>query len=323
MILDNKCQYAVPVYDFDNIQNVANENISFMINDQLFFEVLMMEIRGKTISYSTHKKKEEEKEEKSLIKEIKELEANNNLDQSRIPLLENKRERLKELRNKKLNGMIVRSRINWIQHGEKPSHYFCNLEKRNFINRSMCFLEKTDGELVFDKKEIVEMTKEFYGNLYNHREVNNVDLETVINNTPKLSEDEKISLEGPITYAEAHGALRCMKNNKSPGSDGFTCEFFKFFFQDIGDFLVRSLNYSFQNGQMSVTQKQGVITCIPKEGKPKHFLKNWRPISLLNTAYKIASACIANRIKLILPKLIHSDQKGFMKHRYIGENTHR
>lgn len=69
-----------------------------------------------------------------------------------------------------------------------------------------------------------------------------------------------------------------------------------------------------------MTQRQGIITCVPKEGKPKHLIKNWRPISLLNTAYKIASACIANRIKRVLPKLIHTDQRGFMKGRYIGEN---
>ena len=71
---------------------------------------------------------------------------------------------------------------------------------------------------------------------------------------------------------------------------------------------------------MSVTQRQGVITCIPKEGKDKRFLKNWRPITLLNTVYKIASSCISERIKLVLPSIIHSDQKGFMKGRNIGEN---
>ena len=58
----------------------------------------------------------------------------------------------------------------------------------------------------------------------------------------------------------------------------------------------------------------------PKEGKHRHLLKNWRPISLLYTAYKIASASIANRLTLMLPKIIHSDQKGFMKGRYIGED---
>ena len=92
------------------------------------------------------------------------------------------------------------------------------------------------------------------------------------------------------------------------------------FFRDIGTFLVRSINYGFQNEETSVTPKQGIVTCIPKEGKPKNLLTNWCPISLLNTAYQIASAGIANRLKLMLSKIIHSDQKGFMKGRYFGEN---
>lgn len=71
---------------------------------------------------------------------------------------------------------------------------------------------------------------------------------------------------------------------------------------------------------MSVTQRQGVITCIPKEGKSKEFLKNWRPITLLNSTYKLASSCIAERIKSVLSHLISTDQTGFIPGRYIGEN---
>ena len=85
-------------------------------------------------------------------------------------------------------------------------------------------------------------------------------------------------------------------------------------------FLLRSINCGFEKGEISITQKQGVITCIPKEGKDKSFLKNWRPITLLNIPYKTASSCIAQRLKSVLPKLIHENQKGFLKERFIGEN---
>ena len=71
---------------------------------------------------------------------------------------------------------------------------------------------------------------------------------------------------------------------------------------------------------MSIIQRRGVITCIPKENKPRRFLKNWRPITLLNTVYKIASACIAERFKSALPKIIGEEQKGFLTGRDIGEN---
>ena len=55
--------------------------------------------------------------------------------------------------------------------------------------------------------------------------------------------------------------------------------------------------------------------------KPREYLKNWRPISLLNNSYKLLSSCLANRLKQILAKLIHENQKGFLSGRYIGENT--
>ena len=85
----------------------------------------------------------------------------------------------------------------------------------------------------------------------------------------------------------------------------------------MGVFLVRSLNY----GNLSGTQKQGVISILPKSDKAREYLKNWRPISLLNVSYKIASSCIANRIKQVLGYLIHDNQKGFLQGRFIGENT--
>ena len=49
-------------------------------------------------------------------------------------------------------------------------------------------------------------------------------------------------------------------------------------------------------------------------------LSNWRPITLLNVDYKILARAIAKRIEPKLPKLVHSDQTGFVKGRYIGQN---
>ena len=72
-------------------------------------------------------------------------------------------------------------------------------------------------------------------------------------------------LEGIITREEALLVLKNMKNDKSPGADGFTSEFYKFFWRDIGSFLVRSLNFGFQKGELSITQRQGVINIIPKK----------------------------------------------------------
>ena len=66
--------------------------------------------------------------------------------------------------------------------------------------------------------------------------------------------------------------------------------------------------------------RKGLITFLPKEESALRELKNWHPITLLNVDYKIASKAIAKRIEPMLPHLIHADQTGFIKGRYIGEN---
>ena len=84
---------------------------------------------------------------------------------------------------------------------------------------------------------------------------------------------------------------------------------------------MRSLNHAYDIGELSITQKEGILTCIPKDNKPKHLLKNWRPLTLLNTSYKILSGVLSNRLKPNLDKLISKDQTGFISGRYIGDNT--
>ena len=107
--------------------------------------------------------------------------------------------------------------------------------------------------------------------------------------------------------------LKNMKNGKSPGSDGYTAEFYKIFWKDLKPLVCKSINEAFAKGELSITQKQGVITLLPKGDKPREFIKNWRPITLLNVDYKLLSGVLAARIKSVLPDIISDDQKGFLK----------
>ena len=78
---------------------------------------------------------------------------------------------------------------------------------------------------------------------------------------------------------------------------------------------------SFRESEMMISQKRGVITLIPKEDSDLTDLYNWRPITLLNTDYKIASKVITKRIEKVLTHLINPDQTGFITGRYIGQNV--
>ena len=81
-----------------------------------------------------------------------------------------------------------------------------------------------------------------------------------------------------------------------------------------------SLSYSYENENMSISQKQRIITLLPTKNNDIRFLKNCRSISLLNTDYKIMTKCIATRLKNNLIKIINKNQSGFIKGRYIGDN---
>ena len=186
----------------------------------------------------------------------------------------------------------------------------------------MTKLTLNNGEEIYESKDIIKEVKVFYERLYSERQVEDCEILDMAQNIPMLTLKENTLLEGEITLAEASLALKNMIFfYKSPGSDGFAAEFFKFFWLQLGSFIVRSLNDGFRKGELLTTQKEGVIICIPKGDKSKDVIKNWRPISLLNVVYKIGSACNAKRLKSVLPSLINEDQSGFMANRYIGDNT--
>ena len=83
----------------------------------------------------------------------------------------------------------------------------------------------------------------------------------------------------------------------------------------------RSFCASFDKGKLTVNQRRGIISLLPKGNKPRENLKNWRPISLLNVTYKLLSGVIARRLRSVMDVLIHENQRGFISGRFIGENT--
>ena len=169
---------------------------------------------------------------------------------------------------------------------------------------------KTNEQETSDPIEIIRCLKDFYSNLYTRRS-NKTEDECIAYlrriNIPKLTDDERNVCEGKLTKMEIWNALNSMGNNKSPGNDGFSKEFYVCFFQEIHSYLLDALNLSFINGHLSISQRQAMITLIEKKGKDKRFLKNWRPISLINVDAKEDFKSLALRVRKVLNSLIHSD----------------
>ena len=137
----------------------------------------------------------------------------------------------------------------------------------------------------------------------------------------KLTTVDKQKLDEALSENEIATTLKNMKNHKTPGSDGFPAEFYKVFWNKLKTLITSAFTYYFVEGRLSITLRQSLIICLPKGNKPRQYLKNWRPLSMLSVLYKLLSGTLANRLKTKLDKIISHNQSGFIPNRYIGDTT--
>ena len=169
----------------------------------------------------------------------------------------------------------------------------------------------------------MEKLHTFYAKLYENR--NNQNASHWISNLrnkgliPQLPEEDGQILEALILKEELKQNLKKCADNKSPGNDGLTKEFYTYFWDYIIDTYYNSYLESKRIGKLSTSQRQNIITLLEKAGKDKTLIKNWRPISLINLDTKLISKVYANRLKSVMPKLVHANQVAYVKDRFIGE----
>ena len=200
--------------------------------------------------------------------------------------------------------------------------FFLNLEKRNHVKKHIRKL-LINGFLTTDPYRILLEQKHFYEDLFKAKTTDSDhSVKTFLNNLdiPQLSEEQKLSCEVGISTEECKKILETFENNKSPGNDKIPVEFYNCCNLICEPFL-NCVKESFEKEEMSNSQKQAVITLIEKKGKDRSLIENWRPISLANVDTKIVSKVIASRIKNVLPSIMHHDQTGYVKDRYIRETV--
>ena len=324
VIKDVALEYAVPVYNEHYVRDHFT-SIEPMISSRFFFEVLMLTIRRETISFGIRQKKEDQKEVKQLECSISELESKLSVTGSEDirDQLDATKKQLEQLREEKLKGSIVRSRAVWRENAEKPSKYFLTLEKRRYASKRISCIRTTEG-IVNDQRDILKAFKDFFQKRFRESVPDGLENEegkyfSDIALT-KLKATKKQRLESHITLFELGSTLFKMKNGTSPGSDGFTVEFYKFFWAYLKDFFFAMCVESFSCESLPQTLREGIIVLLPKPNKPRDLIKSYRPITLLNVGYKIISGTIANRMKEALEDMIDPCQAAYLKGRYIGNN---
>ena len=180
-----------------------------------------------------------------------------------------------------------------------------------------------DGGKVYNTPEsILTHIHGFYEGLYSEFTTADADMDEFLADTPTHDLGNLTdTLTGPITEKEAFTALRQTQIDKSPGTDGLSYEFYLAHWAVLKGGLVRVYNDSLQKGHLTPTQTQAVITLLPKKGELRD-IRNWRPISLLNTDYKILAKILANRLQQALPRIISPAKACTVKRRQIHHQLH-
>ena len=293
-------------------------------NAQDRWDSIKMIVTAEAQEFCRKKAKENKQVLISLENAIEDMENRISQESSEndVRLLEKTKRDLEDLMALKTKGIIFRAKSRWYNEGEKCTKYFLNLEKSRARAKGMAAILNDTGQLITNPREIIKMQRNFYAGLY--AKDNSIKFSCEFQDkVPQVPQNMCESLNQMISEREVISAIKSMARNKTPGSDGLPIEFYITFWSQIKDFLLDAISEAFHSGRLHDTALEGIVTLIPKKDKDSRYIKNMRPITLLNVDYKIVEKVLADRIKPVLYTIIHENQKAFMKGRHIGINIRK
>ena len=149
-----------------------------------------------------------------------------------------------------------------MEKGERPTKYFFNLEKQNYNRKTITELQTDDNKIVKEEDKILGTIEKFYKDLHSSKiTVSQMNFDEFIEDIeiPMLDNEEKNELEGLFTLEECKKVLETFEDNKSPGKDGFTAEFYKHMFDLVGTDLINSLNQAFEVGDFPFHSEEALL----------------------------------------------------------------
>lgn len=286
-----------------------------------WWDTLKATIRSKSIDFSIQKRRKANSRRGFLTKQL--IRAKHALHSgvaNMASTVENLESDLLSLVSQEAEGAKIRSRTEWFEKGEKPTRYFFRLEQKRADQNSFTSLIDANGVEKFSQQDFETILVDFYSSLFSKDSLDmQVQTELIDDLELSLTDLEREQCEGLFTKEELLSALNSLPTGKSPGSDGFPVEFYSAFWESLGDLLVLVFNERFHLGILTDSQRQALLRLVHKKDAT-NLAKNWRPISLLNSDYKIASKAITIRLKSVMSSIVHQDQTCSVPGRSIFSN---
>ncbi|KAL9679720.1 hypothetical protein QQ045_017586 [Rhodiola kirilowii] len=206
-----------------------------------------------------------------------------------------------------------KSRIGWLRSGDQNTKYFHRYATWRTNRNAISSLMVGDRQIM-EPGMIKEAACQHFSDIFKRNGVCQWSLNEL--NFGAVNITQKVLLEREFLEEEVLAAIKDCDGNKAPGPDGFNVNFYKKFWLIVGEEVLGFIREFWKNGRRSRGVNKTFIALIPKSGSPQN-LDDYRPISLVNSSYKILAKCLANRLKVVLPQLISPNQSAFLSERNI------
>jgi hypothetical protein len=225
--------------------------------------------------------------------------------------------KLENFRKKLSDTMSFVTKAKWFEYGERSNKFFLSLNKSR-QKQTMIGKIISEGNEYVGQNDVSKGITNFYRSLYKKETSSKTD-EKFYENCPKLAPSQASDLEKEMTLVELREALNTCKET-SPGPDGIPYMVYKKLWNITGPIILEAWKYSMTIGKMPPSHLESIITLLPKEGKDRKDIKNWRPITLSNCDSKIITKAISRRTAKVLESIIDISQTAYVPGRSVADN---
>ena len=219
---------------------------------------------------------------------------------------ERAREGVKNWFRTRMQERMFLAKAEWVEEGEEWGKFFALRVRRK--KRVMGAARTAEGGRVEAVDGVLREVTRFYGDLFRRKAGRREDLEGLVGSLEaKVGEDGRQGLIKELTETEMLGVLRTMPLKKTPGGDGIPVEFYGKFWELVKGDLLALFKEMMDRGRVGEGFAQGVVVLIYKKGG-REDIKNWRPITLLNSDYKLFSKILATRLGEVLPQVLGGEE---------------
>lgn len=231
-------------------------------------------------------------------------------------------ENLHTLQSDHIDHVATLAKVKWLEEGERASPFFTERLKATSTRKSIASLKDSDGESTSDPERMEQIAVGFYGTLYTSQETDAAAQRTLLEAvTMTIPDQDRLRLDQDLTLEEIVNSIDSMEYRSSPGSDGLPYEFYKTFKDELAPVLLELFNdIGNDRAPPPASHRQALTTLIFKKGGREE-MKNYRPISLIQTDYKIFTKALTNRINPVARGVIHPWQTGFIPKRHGLDNA--